>query len=145
MPRNYFTEEDITELSKSIYVKSISKANVQFTKEFKERFMELYRQGNTPKQILTMLDINPSILGKDRIGTLSGRIRKQSSRPEGFSRKLNSSKGKKRKMTFNTPEEELAYFKEYATLLEQELEFRKKLEALEEKELMKSTRGKNSK
>ena len=145
MPRNYFTEEEIIELSNSIYVKSISKATVQFTEEFKEQFMELYLQGNGPNTILRMLDLNPSVLGNRRVDELSRRIRSKSVRPEGFGRKHNSSKGKKRKMTFNTPEEELAYYKEYAVLLEQELEFRKKLEALEEKELMKSTRGKNLK
>lgn len=145
MPRNYFTEEEMAQLSKNIYVKKVSMANVQFTKEFKEKFMELYKKGYGPRQILTTLNVSPFILGNRRIGQLSNRIRNQNKRPEGFSRKPNSSNGIKRKKTFNTSEEELAYYKKYATLLEQEIEFRKKLEALEEKEFIKSTRDRNSK
>lgn len=148
MGRNYFSEEEREELEKSKYVKKISEANVQFTEEFKSEFIRHYKQGNTPREIFSMFEINPNLLGKARIKTISNRIRKQSIREEGFSRKENSSKGKQRKErkpSFKNQEEELAYYKEYAIRLEQELDFTKKIKALESEYAVKHSKAKNMK
>ena len=37
MGRNYFTDEQIDEFKKNKYIKSITKANITFTKEFKKQ------------------------------------------------------------------------------------------------------------
>ena len=97
MPRNYFTDEQIKILEENPYVLKVSKANVVFTEDFKREFMRLYESGLGPSGILRRLGIDPQTLGKTRITKLSERLRKQSSRPEGFSRKPNSSKGRPRK------------------------------------------------
>lgn len=134
MPRNYFTDEQIEELSKNKYVLKVSKANVIFTDEFKITFLEMLNSGDTPIVALTKLNIDPKILGRSRIHTLSERIRKFSKRSEGFSRKKNSSAGKPRKKkvpNFENDKQALEYYKEYASKLEQELEFVKKNQALE--------------
>jgi hypothetical protein len=133
--RHYFTEIQIEELKRSKWVKDVSAATVTFTEDFKKEFIRDYRNGIGPTQIIRNHGIDPVILGKNRIVRLTVRIKKQSDRPEGFARKENSSKGKlrkKRKPTFQSKEEELAYYKSYSEQLEQELDFTKKIRALEE-------------
>ncbi len=145
MPRNYFTDEQMEILKGSPYVKQISRANVVFTEEFKTEFMKLYNQGIGPTDIIRRLGIGPKILGPDRIKKLSERIREQSSRPEGFSRKPNGSKGRPRKIKhpeFDNDAQAAAYYKEYAERLEQEIELLKKIEALEEAD--RASRAKSS-
>lgn len=134
MPRNYFTDEQIKILEENPYVLKVSKANVVFTEDFKREFMRLYESGLGPSGILRRLGIDPQTLGKTRITKLSERLRKQSSRPEGFSRKENSSKGKARKKRhpeFSNDSEKAEYYKEYSEKLEQEIELLKKIRALE--------------
>lgn len=148
MGRNYFSEFEVEELSKSKYVAKISNANIQFSEEFKNVYLQLYKDGLEPIDIIKRLGIDPKILGRTRIGSLSSRIRKQAARDEGFSRKENSSKGKHRKTKkpdFKTSEEELAYYKEYTLLLEQELAFTKKIKALEREYAATLSKAKNSK
>lgn len=129
MARNYFTDDQMEELNKSPYVQKISKANIVFTEEFKTEFLRLYNTGIGPTDIMRKLGIDPKILGKKRIDNLQTRIKKQSSRPEGFSRKPNGSKGRPRKKKhpeFSSDSEKVEYYKEYAERLEQEIELLKK-------------------
>lgn len=135
MARNYFTDEQIKILKNSPYVSKVTKANIVFTTEFKEEFMRLYHLGIQLSEILRRLGIDPKMLGKRRVDHLSERIRNQSSRPEGFSRKANRSKGRPRKKKapeFSSDKEKAEYYKEYAEKLEQEIELLKKVRALEE-------------
>ncbi len=144
MPRSYFTDDQIEELKKSPYVQKISKANIAFTEEFKTEFLRLYNTGTGPTDIIRKLGIDPKIIGKERIKSLTKRLKKQSSRPEGFSRKPNSSKGRPRKKKhpeFSSDSEKAEYYKEYAERLEQEIELLKKIEALEEAD--RASRAKN--
>ena len=146
MARNYFTDEQMKILKESPHVKQVSRANVVFTEEFKAEFMRLYNQGIGPTDIIRQFGIDPKILGKLRIKKLAGRIREQSSRPEGFSRKQNGSKGRPRKIKhpeFDNDAQAAAYYKEYAERLEQEIELLKKIEALEEAD--RASRAGNSK
>ena len=133
MGKNYFTEEQILEFKKNKYVKKATEKSIQFTKEFKEEFMRLYKQGMGPTTIFSTLGINPKVIGKMRVDSFVERINEYSKRPEGFNRKENSSKGKRRKLSFESKDEELEYYKELAEKLAQENEFLKKLKALENK------------
>ena len=136
MPRNYFTDEQAEELNKTGYVSKISKASVIFTEDFKIKYLNLLNSGTTPSNALVELGINPKILGKRRIANLTSRVRQFSKRPEGFARKKNSSAGRPRKKktpNFENDKQALEYYKEYSLKLEQELEFVKKIQALEEK------------
>ena len=136
MPRNYFTDEQIEELNKSGYVSKISKASVIFTEDFKIKYLNLLNSGITPSNILRELGINPKTLGQARIYRLTRNIKEFSKRPEGFARKKNSSTGRPRKKktpNFENDKQALEYYKEYSLKLEQELEFVKKIQALEEK------------
>ena len=144
MPRNYFTDEQIEELKKCPYVLKVSKANVTFTDEFKYQYLNLLNSGFSPINSFKELGVNYKILGRNRVNSLVKRIRKFSKRPEGFSRKVNSSKGKPRKKrvpTFENESEAAEYYKEYSLKLEQEITLLKKVRALEEKQ--SSSRAKN--
>lgn len=146
MPRKYFTDEQIEILKKSPYVTRVSKANVFFTEEFKLKFLNLYNKGFSLADIIRSFDIDPKILGTQRIKSLTRRTKSQSSRPEGFSRKENSSKGKPRKIKhpeFSNDSQKAEYYKEYSERLEQEIELLKKIQALEE--TAKVSRAKSSK
>ncbi len=145
MARNYFTDEQMKILKQSPHVKQISRANVVFTEEFKAEFMRLYNHGIGPTDIIRQFGIDPKILGKHRVDKLAKRIKIQSSRPEGFSRKPNGSKGKPRKIKhpeFDNDTQAAAYYKEYSRRLEQEIELLKKIEALEEAD--RASRAKSS-
>ena len=100
MPRNYFTDEEINILKNNPYVLKVSKANVVFTEEFKKYFIAQYNYGIQPRDIFRSININPEILGNRRIGTITRRFKDQSVRPEGFSRKTNSSKGNSERKRF---------------------------------------------
>ena len=136
MPRNYFTDEQAEELNKTGYVSKISKASVIFTEDFKIKYLNLLNSGTTPSNALRELGINPKTLGQRRVDKLANNVRKFSKRPEGFARKKNSSAGRPRKKktpNFENDKQALEYYKEYSLKLEQELEFVKKIQALEEK------------
>ena len=133
--RNYLTDSQVEELSKNKWVKSVSSTNVMFTEDFKNDFIRNYKKGIGPTKIFIDHRIDPAVIGRIRIDSFARRVRIQSVRPEGFARKENSSKvklRKERKPTFESKEEELAYYKEYSERLEQELDFAKKMRALEE-------------
>ena len=133
MGKNYFTEEQVLEFSKNKYVNKVSDKSIQFTAEFKEDFLRLYKNGIGPNEAFRNLGFNPKELGERRVSQFVSRIKEQASRPEGFERKENSSKGKKRKLSFNSKDEEIEYYKELSERLSQENEFLKKLKALENK------------
>ena len=146
MPRNYFTDEQIEELKKSPYVLKVSKTNVMFTDEFKNLYLDLLNSGLGPSMALKELGIDYKILGRRRRDDLTRRMKQFSKRPEGFSRKVNGSKGrshKKKVPTFENETQAAEYYKEYSLKLEQEIELLKKVRALEEKQ--NSSRAKNSK
>lgn len=147
MPRNYFTDEQIEMLKNNKYVERVTKANVVFTEEFKNLFYSQYINGLGPSKIFTSIGIDTKILGRYRIERFTERIRHNSNRPEGFRRKVNSSKGKprkKRKPSFESETERADYYKEYAMRLEQELDLLKKVKALEEQH-QRPSRAKSSK
>jgi len=131
MGRNYFTEEQIKELDSNKYVEKVSKSNVVFTIEFKHKLYGLLIDGYGPTEALRELGINPKVLGQKRIDALSARIRKQAKREEGFGRTKSHRRAKK--LIFNSPGEEIKYLKEQLAYQKEEIEFLKKLEALEKK------------
>lgn len=105
MPRNYFTDEQMEELSKSKWVEKVSRANVTFTNEFKLDVIGKLRT-DTPRNILPLYGINPTILGSDRLRNLKYRLKAMNARPEGFRRK----KTERRK--FKDDGDQIQYLKE---------------------------------
>ncbi len=108
MLRKYFTDEEMEILTQSKWVKKVSRANVTFTEAFKESVLEETKQ-KPLADILPKYDLDPKILGDDRIWNLKRRILEMDKRPERFGRKKGSGRSKIR---FNNDEEEIDYLTE---------------------------------
>ena len=145
MSEKLFTEEEIEILRKNPYVRNASERSVTYTDELKEYFVSEYSQGKMPSQILRSIGLEPRLLGKDRVDSLSRRLKKMVKREEGVRdlRKKNSGRQRTKELTL---EEEIQRLKHKIKYLEQENEFLKKIEFLDKKAQMQAQlRKKNSK
>ena len=133
------TEEQIERMKKSKYVVSANENQVVFTDEFKQLVLQEWKSGVGPKEIFDKYDIGYAILDGCRVRNNLDRWQKQESRLEGFQRIKGS--GRPKKPTFNSVEEENEYLKNQLEYQRQEIEFLKKLKALE----VKCQRKKNTK
>ena len=145
MSERLFTAEEIEKLRKNPYVRNASEKSITYTDELKEYFASEYSQGKMPSQILRSIGIEPRVLGKDRVDSLSRRLKKMVKREEGVRdlRKKNSGRQRIKELTL---EEEIQRLKHKIKYLEQENEFLKKIEFLDKKAQMQAQlRKKNSK
>lgn len=92
MSKINFTDENILELSKNIYIKNISNKSITYTNEFKIHFITEYNNGKTPKQIFNESGFDIDIIGTKRIEYASSRWRKASEERKVINRKLPSYK-----------------------------------------------------
>ena len=125
------TEEQVERLKKSKYVVSVNENQVVFSEEFKRLALQEWKSGVGPKQIFDKNDIGYTTLGKNRVKSNLARWKKQESRFEGFQKVKGS--GRPKNPTFNSVEEENKYLKDQLEYQRQEIEFLKKLKALETK------------
>jgi len=125
MGRNYFTEEQQSELRKNAYIKKVSAKSITYTKEFKEKFEEEYRAGKLPSQILAGMGIDHRILGKKRKDSLVARMKLYELRPEGYedTRKNNTGRPSTKELTDS---EKIKRLEQKIAYLNQENEFLKK-------------------
>ena len=130
MGRKYFTSEDQSKLRKNPYVKNVSEKSITYTDEFREEFYSEYLKGIGPTQILREMGFDPSILGSDRILSITKRIKKYSQRVGGFKDKRRESSGRPRSKDLSI-EEQLERLQHQNALLKQENEFLKKVEQIE--------------
>ncbi len=124
-------KEEIERLKKSKYVKEASENQVIFTEEFKEIALQERKNGESPKSIFDKYGIGYFVIGEKRVSNNLVRWEKQKIRPEGFQRKKGS--GRPAAPNFNNAEEEIKYLKDKLEYQRQEIEFLKKLKALEKK------------
>lgn len=138
MSRIKFTDENVLELAKNIYVKNISNKSITYTNEFKIHFIAEYNNGKTPRQIFDEAGFNIDIIGTKRIECASSRWRKayEKSGVLGLddSRFNNSGRPRVRELTI---EEIIAKKDAEIEYLKAELELIKKLE-LEERQVINS-------
>ncbi|MGL5714437.1 MAG: IS3 family transposase [Paraclostridium sp.] len=138
MSRIKFTDKNVLELAKNIYVKNISNKSITYTNEFKIHFIAEYNNGKTPRQIFDEAGFNIDIIGTKRIECASSRWRKayEKSGVLGLddSRFNNSGRPRVRELTI---EEILAKKDAEIEYLKAELELIKKLE-LEERQVINS-------
>ena len=87
MNRKLFTQEEITLLWQNPYTLSVNEREINFTPEFKEAFLKLYKAGSTASEAVAALGYDPDLLGRNRIRnffkTFSGQkeaAKKQSSK-----------------------------------------------------------------
>ena len=121
-----FTPEEVVELKKSPYVKSVSEKSVRFNVAFKEAFWERYQEGMTPRAILEELGISPEILGTPRVYGIVRRIKETVENGEAF-RDVNRPSVLTDETIEFKPSHALERMMHEVAYLKQEIEFIKKI------------------
>lgn len=125
MSAKCFTDEQVDKLRKNPFVKRVSAKSITYTDEFKAYFIEEYRNGKDPTQILKNAGFDTKALGQYRINGIACRYKAMSERMSGLSdtRSINSG----RPMIKNlTPDEKIQRLEQQIAYLKQENEFLKK-------------------
>jgi len=121
MARKKFTKEEMEALKTSSYVLDITPSVVHFSAEFKEKFWDLLKSGKAPKDAIIELDIDPDILGVNRIDGLRTMIRNELRAGNGF---------RDIRACMTNPEVRVAYLEQQLAYKDQEIEFLKKIVSL---------------
>lgn len=79
-----FTPEEINILKENPYTAYVGERMLTFTRDFKEHFMVLYREGMPPRKILPMLGYSVEIIGKSRLNGICQQIRLQEISDKGL-------------------------------------------------------------
>ncbi len=128
MERKKFTEEEKSELLKSQYIIKVGNSNATYSNAFKKRAVQENKQGKPPIQIFTESGINLKILGKGQAKRCLERWRKNKT----FEDKRGKCRGHGRPRTRPlSAEAENKKLKAENALLKAEVDFLKKLDALE--------------
>ena len=75
MSRQIFTPEQQQLLRQNPYIYSVTETRFSLTKEFKEIYLEAYRQGESPRKILEDHGFDINLIGDRRIWSISNHIR----------------------------------------------------------------------
>lgn len=125
MGKYYFTEEQQINLRKNNCIKKVSEKAITYTVEFKKCFLDEYRAGKLPYAILIDKGIDPKVLGKSRIRSLTHRIMNNEARLEGQEDTRKSNPGRPTTKHL-TDEEKIKRLEQKINYLNQENEFLKK-------------------
>lgn len=138
---NYFTDEQVEELSKNPYVVSVTNKYVNYAEQFKELFFEDYQRGMAPSEIFRKYGFDPKVLGECRRENFVKLIKKQSLRVTGFTdmRKGHSGRPATRELT---KDEEIARLKQKNEILKQENDFLKRVRFINRKQISKASKNK---
>jgi len=80
-----FTEDELKVLRSNPYVKSATSKMIRFSVAFKEEFWRRYKEeGQTPRQIIESLGLDPEVLGQKRIDGILIHLREQKNGGEEF-------------------------------------------------------------
>ena len=133
MGRKRFSNEEMAILQASPYVIKVTPSLINFSAEFKQKFWEAYCDGESPRDIVIKLGLDPDILGSNRVNALKGAIWESIKSGRGFS-DINTSKGYLDSKI--SPTTKIKYLEQQLAYKDQELEFLKKIVSLsrEEKE-----------
>ena len=101
MSNKIFTIEEQEKLRVNPYVKNVTDKSITYTEEFREYFINQYKQGKLPKEIFKEAGFDINILGNKRIKSNTNRFKKMSERIEGFkdTREENSGRPLKHELT----------------------------------------------
>lgn len=119
-----FTMDEIKILKQNPYTKNVTGNYIRFTVEFKEKFLEMRKEGMLPRNIVKQLGYDINILGEARINGISQHIKEQARSADGlrenriynFSNKNN-----------NTPSKVLLHLESEVEYLKSEIEYIKKI------------------
>jgi len=71
------SQEEVAALRKNPYIVNATADKIRFTAAFKEEFWTLYKNGEAVNDIFHSMDIDPDILGRNRIKGIVKRIKQQ--------------------------------------------------------------------
>ena len=127
--RKKFTEAEIRLLAANPYTYRITESTIRFTKAFKEEFLKRYKDGYSPKQIVTDLGYDINILGMRRIEGIRDHITKEALSPAGLHEGSLFAKIKpnSRDYTELPQSKAIEYMQQELLYLRQEVEFIKKI------------------
>ena len=134
--RNYFTEEQQTELYNNLYTYKITKSCIKFTDDFKNTFWKMYIDDVPIKEIFARLGYDPEILGTKRIEGFVYHLRKEKLSDEQRNQSANRTARVKRppqdtKYSEMQSQDAIRAMEAELTYLRQEVEFLKKISQLE--------------
>ena len=124
-----FNDEQQKQLRTNRWVKSVTEKSISFTEDFKVHFINEYNLGKLPKQIFKDTGFDINMLGDKRIEQCTARYKRQNKRIEGFHDTRANNLGRRTGKELSI-EEENELLKKQNAMLQQELEFLKKMEFL---------------
>lgn len=132
MSNKLFTNEEVENLSKNIYVKKVSNKGITYTDEFKKLFIEENNKGKLPREIFIECGFDIHVLGIQRIHS-SGKRWRSAFRRNGVSelqdtRKFNTGRPSETDLSLEQKYEKL---QAKIKLLQAENKLLKKLEMME--------------
>lgn len=138
---NYFSDEQVKELEKNPYVKKVSIKSITYSEEFKELFWIDLQKGMMPGNIFRKYGFDPHMLGSSRTNKFTNRVRKEAAREEGFkdTRGTNSGRPSTKNLTI---EEQLERLKQKNKILQQEIDFLKRVRFINRKQKSKLQKDK---
>ena len=136
MTTKRFTKEEIELLRKNPFTYKVTENVIGFTLDFKELFWTYYKDGVRPTEIFLRMGYDPTVLGERRIGNFTHKLKEAMKSGKGFN--VNNGRGSKPKPKPKNydemlPEVAIASINYELKYLRQEVEFLKKLYALETK------------
>lgn len=134
MTTRHFTKEEVAILAKNPFTFKVSENVICFTIEFKELFWTYYQNGLHPTEIFIRTGYDPALLGERRIGNFAYKLREAMKSGKGFNvNNGGAPKPKPRSKNYAEmlPEVAIASMNYELKYLRQEVEFLKKLYALE--------------
>lgn len=134
--RNYFTDDQIIELSKNLYTYKVSKTTIKFTDAFYNDFWKMYIDELPIKEIFKRLGYDPSWLGVKRVEGIVYKLRKERLTNEQRIQSQNRSARVRRppadtKYSEMKSQDAIKAMEAELTYLRQEVEFLKKISQLE--------------
>ncbi|MBQ7883651.1 MAG: transposase [Phascolarctobacterium sp.] len=134
MTTKHFTKEEIESLKQNPFTYKVTENVIGFTVDFKELFWTYYKGGMRPMEIFVRTGYDPSVLGERRIGNFAHKLREAMKSGKGFN--ISNGRGlkpkpKPKKYDEMLPEVAIASMNYELKYLRQEVEFLKKLYALE--------------
>lgn len=131
MSKKKFTEEEMIQLRKNVYVLDVTSNMIHFSAEFKKQFWEGLLSKKKPREIVTELGIDPKILGTSRVNGLKLMISKE----------VNVGKGFRDKNThdeyfgvYTDPASRVKYLEQLLIYKDQEIDFLKRIVSLNQKD-----------
>lgn len=138
---NYFTDEQLKELTNNPYVVKCSAKNITYAEEFKDLFWIDYQNGMPPIEIFKKYGFDPYALGAKRRSNFIQRLKKQAARTDGFkdTRSTNSGRPPVKELSL---EEQLERLKHKNRVLQQENDFLKRVRFINKKQIVKQSKNK---